>query len=138
LVSGSTYTDQETLVDGYGRISRTAIANGQASNPWYQQDFCYGADGQLSFESYPYQGTGFAGAQVCSGAGETYSYDALGRLTEVAHSDGKHILYNYDGNATQVIDENGVTRITQIDGHGRVTGVCELSSSTLEGVAPAS
>ncbi|AXC14049.1 cell wall-associated protein precursor [Acidisarcina polymorpha] len=33
-------------------------------------------------------------------------------------------------------DENGVSRITQVDGLGRVTSACEVSSSTLKGVAP--
>ena len=130
------YSDTETQVDSYARLSRVAVANGQASDPWYQSDICYDANANTSFKSYAYQGTGWPTAKVCSGSGDTYSYDALGRVTKVSHADGTSINYSYNGRASQIADENGVTRISQIDGLGRLTAVCEVSSSTLQGVAP--
>ena len=39
--SSSSDADTEVQFDGYGRVSRIAVANGQSSNPWYQQDICY-------------------------------------------------------------------------------------------------
>ncbi len=134
--NANSYGGIEPLLDGYGRPSRTALANGQGSSPYYQKDTCYDADGRVNFQSYPYQGGGWGTAKVCSGTGNTYSYDALGRITQIAHADGTTIKYSYNGRATQVSDENGVTRVSQIDGLGRLTSVCEISSSTLQGVSP--
>jgi RHS repeat-associated protein len=37
--------------------------------------------------------------------------------------------YSYSGRATQYTDENGVTRISQVDGLGRTKIVCEISSN---------
>jgi RHS repeat-associated protein len=136
-------TSSYTQVDSYGRLSRTALANGE-STPYDQQDFCYDSNGRLQFQSYPYQGSGFGQAKVCSGAGDSFSYDALGRITQLTHSDGTNLQYSYSGRAQQIADEgNGtysVSRIMQSDGLGRLTGVCEVSANTLLGTggAPAS
>ena len=75
---------------------------------------------------------------ACSGAGDTYTYDALGRVSTVTHGDGSGVTYTYTGRATKVTDENGVTRITQVDGLGRIVSVCEVSGSTLQGDSPGS
>jgi RHS repeat-associated protein len=72
----------------------------------------------------------------------TYSYDALGRTKSVTHPDGTSITTNYIGRATQVFDEgNGtqpVTRISQIDGLGRLASVCEVASGPFIGAGGAS
>jgi RHS repeat-associated protein len=129
--SGSVNGDLETLYDGYGRISRVAQANGQSANPWYQQDNCYDGNGNIQFTSYQYQATGFVAPKVCSGNGDTFAHDALGRLTLTTHADGTNIHYTYTGRATQVTDENGVSRISQVDGIGRPVSVCEISANNL-------
>lgn len=139
--NASTYSDSEILVDGYGRTSRVAIANGQGSNPWYQKDICYNAVGEIGFRSYSYQGTGFAQGKVCSGNGDVYSYDGLGRVLQLTHSDSKFVSYVYNGTATEVTDENGVQRIINAVVSGTnapETTVCEISANTLEGDSPTS
>jgi RHS repeat-associated protein len=128
--SSSTYSDLEIQIDGYGRSSRGALNNGQSTNPWYQQDICYDQDGRMSFQSYRYQGLGWPTSKVCSGSGDSYSYDALGRVTQITHADGTSIGYTYSGRATETVDENGVTRIVQVDGLKRPTAVCEISSNS--------
>jgi RHS repeat-associated protein len=55
----------------------------------------------------------------------------LGRLKTVTRGDGETQSYTYKGRATQVVDENSVTRISQVDGLGRPSIVCESSSNTL-------
>lgn len=136
--SAFAYTDP--LVDNYGRSSRTAVLNGSSSSPFYLQDTCYDANGNVSFQSYRYQG-GTAGnpwstPKVCSGSGDAYTYDALGRVKSITHADGTNIQYSYTGRATKVTDENGVSRITQEDGLGRTTAVCEVSNNSLQGDSP--
>jgi len=53
------------------------------------------------------------------------TYDALGRTTQVSHSDGNTILSAYTGRATQVQDEGDGThriqRISQTDGLARIS-----------------
>jgi YD repeat-containing protein len=61
-------------------------------------------------------------------------YDALGRVTTVTHPDGSSVLSTYVEPAVEVQDEgNGnsrVTRISQADGLGRLTSVCEVTGAT--------
>jgi RHS repeat-associated protein len=64
----------------------------------------------------------------------TYTYDALGRTTNITHPDGAYATTSYAGRATSVQDEgNGsvsVQRISQVDGFGRLTSVCEVTNAT--------
>jgi RHS repeat-associated protein len=127
--TASVYGTTETQLDGYGRLSRTETANGQSGNSWYQTDTCYDANGNAAFASYPYQGTGFGASKICSGSGDTSTYDALGRITSIVRANGETRSYTYLGRAAKSVDENGVTRISQVDGLGRTTVVCEISSN---------
>jgi RHS repeat-associated protein len=146
-IDGSRSTSSTTVLDGYGRASRTATANGE-STPYDQQDSCYDSNGRLSFRSYPYQGNAPNAIAACpntSLAGDIFAYDALGRPTKVTHSDGSFSATSYAGLASQIADEgNGsvsVSRILQKDGLGRLTSVCELYSGAAllgSGGAPAS
>lgn len=131
-IDGSRWTWFGSLTDAYGRPSRTTVGNDEGG--FDQQDVCYNSLGQVAFKSYPYQGSGWQTPQVCSGAGDSYAYDGLGHVLGITHSDGSAISYTYAGRATQVADEgNGstsVTRITQSDGLGRLTAVCEVSGAS--------
>jgi RHS repeat-associated protein len=130
--SAGVFTDVENLLDSYGRQSTSAVSNGQSSMPWYQQDTCYDGDGNVSFQSYRYQGNGVGSAKICTpseGPGDAYTYDALGRVLTVTHADSTTVSYSYSGRATKVTDENNVVRVSQIDGLGRLTYVCEVSSN---------
>lgn len=129
LQTSSVSDTSEVQLDGYGRTSRTETANGQSGNSFYQQDTCYDASGYVAFSSYRYQGTGFGSSKVCSGNGDSSTYDALGRVTQITRGNSETLHYTYSGRATQSVDENGVTRITQVDGLGRPVIVCEISSN---------
>ena len=135
-IDSSRSTSSTTVLDGYGRVSRTAVANGE-STPYDQQDSCYDTSGRLSFRSYRYQGNAPSSVAICpntSLAGDSFAYSVLGLPTHVTHSDGTSTTTSYGGLATQVTDEgNGssnVSRILQRDGLGRLVSVCELYSGT--------
>ncbi|HEY4354460.1 MAG TPA: RHS repeat-associated core domain-containing protein [Acidobacteriaceae bacterium] len=124
--------DQETILDAYGRLSRTAVANGQSPLGWYVQDTCYDAVGLLGFQSTPYQASNLTGAPVCTGAGTTYTYDALGRpLTTQRAGSSTTASTSYWGRTVETMDENGVTKLTKIDALGRISAVCEVTTVTL-------
>ena len=59
-------------------------------------------------------------------------------MKTITHADSSTITYSYNGRATQVTDENGVSRVTQVDGLGRPTTVCEVTSAALYNVSPVS
>jgi hypothetical protein len=128
-MTSGTYTTTLTEYDGYGRTSRLAIANGQSTDPYYQTDYCYDTNGRLSFQTYQYQGIGWAAAKVCSGAGDSYTYDALSRVTKVTHGSGLAATAQYKGRAALTKDEAGAQRITQTDALGRITIACEISGN---------
>ena len=133
-IDGTNSTDVFHLMDGFGRPSRAAQFNGGEVGGGYDQvDTCYNSSGQVSFVADGYQGPGNA-QKICSGAGDSFTYDALGRTTSVTHSDGTSVLTTYAGRAMQVQDEgNGsgthVTHIYQQDGLGRTATVCEVAST---------
>jgi len=133
-------TDLFVYFDGLARTSRSFSANGE-STPYDQEDTCYGARGNVSFSSYPYQGNGTSSPKVCSGAGDSFANDPLNRITLVTHSDSSTVASSFAGGATSVLDEgNGtrrVQRISQVDGLGRLISVCEVSAITLSvGLTP--
>lgn len=129
-IDGSGYNDSHLLLDGYGRKSRIEISSGQADNPWYQQEVCYDAVGNVSFQSYQYEGSGVENPKSCGRSGDKYSYDAIGRVLSIVRGDGSTISYSYFGRATKVTDENSKVRISQVDGLGRQTQLCEVTSDT--------
>ena len=132
------------LVDGVGREIRRNTTNGE-SVQYDQVDTCYDSLGRVSYKSYPYQSTGLSVARVCSGAGDLFAYDSLSRTNSVTHSDGSAILTtyvdanNHAGRAASVTDEGngtqGVQRISQVDGLGRMTSLCEVSASLSVGIS---
>ena len=128
-----TVTDYVLQYDGYGRNDRFAQANGQSPNAWYQEDYCYDANGRLGFQPVPYQNTGFSAAKLCSGNGYTTTYDALDRPLQAINVNTA-TTYSYNGRATQVTDAYGVTKIQQRDGIGNLAAVCEVSSTVNVGV----
>ena len=128
--NSGTYSDTETLLDGYGRQSRVAVSNGQSSNAWYQQDVCYDANGNLAFSSYSYQGNEWSTGKVCSGSGgDVYTYDALRRILTIQHGDNTSALYSYNVLTMKSVDENGVTKLVSVSALGLISKVCEISSN---------
>lgn len=131
----------ETLLDGYGRVSRRGEYNGASTNAWNQVDYCYDASGLLQFQSAAYQSTGEEDGngnptpKHCSGAGTAYQYDALGRVTSMTTPDGTSTKQYY-GTSVKSVDVNGVGKITQYDSLGRLSSVCELSGTAIAGGSP--
>jgi len=127
---------EQAQFDGFGRAVRRATANDGAGNSWNQKDTCYSANGWVSFTSYPYQSSSVNSARDCTGAtnpGDKYSYDGMGRVTSILHSDGSSIATSYTGAAVLTVDEgNGTTqvsRVAQSDALGRLVSLCEGSAA---------
>ncbi len=124
-------TDQETFLDGYGRVKRVAVAS---SSGWYLTDSCYDATGLLQYQSTAYvSSSDNPSSNNCSSSTATqYTYDALGRPTAAAIPDGSSTALTYQSRAVKSTS-SGVTRVTQYDLLGRISQVCEVSSNSLSG-----
>ncbi len=129
------WTDQWVSVDNIDRLDRILVAN--ANGTWDERDICYDNRGQTGFVSYPYASTGKSAGKICSGGGDVLAYDALGRTTNVTHSDGTARTLSYGGRAVLSTEEsNGaltVQKIQQSDALGRLVSTCEVSGSPLSG-----
>ncbi len=118
------------VVDGLGRVTRTELTSDPQGTDYV--DTTYDPLGRRATVTNPYRSTGSS-----TDGFTAYTYDPLGRVIQVTHPDGSFITTANKGSATQVTDEgNGtssVQRISQTDGLGRLTNVCEISSATQMG-----
>lgn len=130
----------QTFYDAIGRTTQVGSKNGESGSGWDVKTTCYDTRGYATFSSYPAQVGSVPVASPCALLGDNLTVDALGRVTQVQHSsDGSTVLTNYAGRATEVQDEGRdnsgmrVTRVTQVDGLGRLASVCEKSSTNQMG-----
>jgi len=122
----------QILLDGLGRVTRTSLVNdpdGQTN-----VDNAYDSHGRIASVSNPYRGS--------PGGGDTYTYDALSRVTRVTHADTNHADASYGsgsqtcssstygyGYPTLSTDESGKQRRVFNDALGRVIELDEPDSS---------
>jgi RHS repeat-associated protein len=121
------------LFDGLGRLKETQLTSDPGGTTY--TDLTYDAVGRKYKVWNP---TRCYPAQTNCGEATwgfiTYNYDPLNRVTQATNSDSSTALTSYTGRATSMQDEgNGtqrVQRISQVDGLGRLTSSCEVSSTT--------
>jgi RHS repeat-associated protein len=130
--NGNTYYATKTLLDSYGRVSETQITSDPDCTSGDKADTTYDNFGRVLTVSNPYCTTSDPTYGLT-----TYSYDALARTTQGTHPDGTSVVTKYVGSATETTDEgNGtqsVQRISQTDGLGRLTSVCEVAPGPFVG-----
>lgn len=108
--------------DGLGRLSQHELnsdSGGADFTVW-----SYDSVGRIATITNPYR----SGDTVYTTA---YSYDALNRTRQLTNPDNSTVTTSYTGRATTVTDESGKQRVSQVDGLGRLTSVCEVTSTTL-------
>jgi len=122
-----------TTMDGFGRVTR--VETGTASGTWPNLTFAtvslvdsqYAACGcsrlgKLQQTSQPYAP---GGSKVWT----TYTYDALGRTTQVTLPDGSSkTTYAYSANTVTVTDPAGKWKTFTMDAFGNLTSVTEPGS----------
>jgi RHS repeat-associated protein len=125
-------TDVLTTFDGLGRRVLKQTRQAPGSSNWDTVAYGYDAIGRQSSISLPCAATTGAG---CSGPATTTTYDALGRPTLVTDSGGGTTAYTYNNNDTLIsigptlAGENAKQRQLEYDGLGRLTSVCEMTST---------
>ena len=123
-----------TIFDTLARVQHTQLTS--APDGTIYADTTYDNRGRLASQSNPYHTTGDPTYGLTN-----YTYDAMSRVLTVRKPDGATTSTTYNKGATQVQDEgNGtspVTRVSQTDGLGRLTSVCEVTNATQLGITPA-
>ena len=76
-MTGSTHTNTQTNFDSYGRFNWVAVQN--TSGGYYWNNDCYDANGNVQYAAYRFAS---GSPIVCSGAGDTYAYDASGACVD--------------------------------------------------------
>lgn len=130
LISSGNYLTTKTVMDGVGQPIQTQLTSDPSGTDY--TDTTYDGTGNIYTQSNPYRSTSDPTYGI-----STSTYDALGRITQLAHPDGTTALTTYYGAATEFCDEgngtNRVCRITQDDALGRLISVCEVTNTDLIG-----
>lgn len=124
-------------LDGLGRTTQTALTSDPSGAD--KTVTTYDAAGRIASITNPYRSTSDPTYGVT-----TYTYDGLDRTCLVVPPGGTagtgtcpsapisgDVTTIYGGRATEVTDESGKQRISQVDGLGRLAAVCEITSATL-------
>jgi YD repeat-containing protein len=139
MTYGSSTTDVLTTPDSLGRAYLQQTRESPTSGNWDTVQYSYDTSGRLLWLFRPFLSTT---PGVGSGGGlpsTVYSYDNLGRYTDVTDWTGVHTGYTYNLNDATVTvtpapsGENAKARQYEYDVLGRLSSVCEMSA-TLPGV----
>jgi RHS repeat-associated protein len=134
-VSSSQSFTTTTTFDGLGRSVSTETTDPNSSSGYNYQSTVFNNLGQIRYVYNPY----FTTSDPTYGK-TTYSYDALGRVTDRLDPANFNTFFSYNGRATEVqyypswVDKE---TIYQSDGLGRTVSVCEVTSAAENGT-PAS
>jgi len=132
-VTSSLSRHDQLDLDGLGRVITSSLVNDPDGQTYVATS--YDSEGRPSTVSNPYR--------TSSTGGDTYTYDALNRVTKVTHADSSYSQTSYGGSASQTCsastygysypslhtDESGNQRQTFTDALGRVIEVDEPNSS---------
>ncbi len=125
LLSANNWSDHRVLFDGLGRTVRDCQLNAQGS--WDTTDTTYDGDGRKLLVSKPYASSCAAWTGSAGAGGDTMSYDALDRTTQIQHIDGTVSTSQYSGSSVRVTDEAGKSKVSQYNALGELTSVCEVT-----------
>jgi len=127
--SGNSTVDVRTTVDGFGRSILTQRLQGPTLTTYDTSETDYNNVGLPDRFTMPFKAT--QGGTSSSAPATTVNYDALGRPTQVSAADGGSAAYTYTNNDVLVTVTGSQTFKKQLeyDGLGRLTSVCEISTT---------
>jgi len=133
--SGNSASDSRTTVDGFGRTTFSQRKQSPTATNYDTAEVDYNSLGQPYRSTMPYSAAASPSSDNTTAPATTTTYDALGRVLTVTDADGGTVSYTYTNNDVlqQVSGSQTFQKQLEYDGLGRLTSVCEISS-TLTGV----
>lgn len=118
--------DKYLYFDGLGRKIQERVKS-EASNTYSTKDYVYDANGNVAKESLPYfsNGSAWTTPTAQSSLYNTYTYDALNRVTRISNSVGV-TTNEYHGWFTTNYDPRGVPHDYYKNAFGSLIGVIEF------------
>jgi RHS repeat-associated protein len=122
--------------DGLGRLIFTDHAQSPSQTAWNAVQQSYDSNGRAWKTSAPCVTTG---SWTCPTTGQTTTYDALNRISQVTDAGGGTTTYTYPQNDVLITvgpapsGENTKRRQLEYNSIGQLTSVCELTSMTGSG-----
>ncbi|MCR4308079.1 MAG: hypothetical protein NUV80_05980 [Candidatus Berkelbacteria bacterium] len=116
------YLKSEVCLDGLERTIKTWEEGPDGKT--IVQDIKYDTSGHVYRESLPY----FEG--IGSPKWKTYTYDPIGRVTQITTPDSTVVTTSYDKGTTTFIDANGHKKVEVKDVYGRLIKVEEYTGTT--------
>jgi hypothetical protein len=129
--SGGSVSDVLTTVDGYGRPAFMQKRQGPGATDYDTIEVDYNSTGQADRTTLPYSAAGSPSSPNSSAPVTTKTFDALGRVLTITKGDGGTISFTYTNNDVlkKVSGSQTFQKQFEYDGLGRLTSVCEISSS---------
>jgi len=126
---GNSVSDSRSTVDGFGRPILSQRLQGPGATNYDTVETDYNNVGQPDRSTMPFSAT--AGTTNSSAPGVNTTYDALGRVLTTTDADGGTVSYTYTNNDVlqQVSGTQTFQKQLEYDGLGRLTSVCEISST---------
>ena len=132
---GSSVSDSRTTVDSFGRAIFSQRLQGPSAGSYDTSEIDYNSMGQPYRSTMPYSTTASPSTGNSTAPATTTTNDALGRVATTTDADSGSVTYTYANNDVlqQVSGGQTFQKQFEYDGLGRLTSVCEISS-TLPGV----
>ena len=138
LNSGNSASDFRTTLDGFGRpIFSQRQQSPMVGSNYDTTETDYNSVGQVYQSSMPYSAAASPGSENTTIAKTTTTYDALGRVLETIDQNGGYVTYQYANNdvlqtvSGTVSGTQSFQKQFEYDGLGRLSSVCEVSSTLL-------
>jgi RHS repeat-associated protein len=132
---GNSAADSRTTVDGFGRPIFTQRKQGPSATNYDTAEIDYNNLGQPNRSTMTYSAVASPSSPNTTAPATTTTYDALGRVLTVTDANNGKVTYTYTNNDVlqKVTGTQAFQKQLEYDGLGRLTSVCEISS-TLSGV----
>ncbi|HXM09989.1 MAG TPA: RHS repeat-associated core domain-containing protein [Terriglobales bacterium] len=128
---GNSSSDSLTTMDGFGRTVFTQRRQGPAATTFDTAENDYNSLGQLYRSTMLYTAAASPSSSNTTAPATVTTYDALGRVLAATDADGGQVSYAYINNDVlqKVSGSQTFQRQLEYDGLGRLTSVCEVSST---------
>jgi RHS repeat-associated protein len=126
---GNSVSDSRTTVDGFGRPVLRQRLQGPSATNYDTAETDYDIMGRPTRSTMPFSAS--AGTTNSSAPGTTKMYDALGRPLTITDTDGGKVAFTYINNDVlqTLTGTQSFQKQLEYDGLGRLTSVCEISST---------